>query len=44
VVIGIGKLGPGEFPAGEYIYTGSGKRNIQAKVARHFSRAKKRSH
>jgi Uri superfamily endonuclease len=41
VVITIGKLGPCEFPAGVYVYTGSGKRNIQARVSRHLSRPKK---
>ena len=41
VDISIGKLGPCEFPAGEYIYTGSGKRTIEARVSRHFSRPKK---
>jgi Uri superfamily endonuclease len=41
VMITIGKLGPCEFPAGAYVYTGSGKRNIEARVSRHLSGAKK---
>jgi Uri superfamily endonuclease len=40
VMIAIGKLGLFEFPAGEYIYTGSGKRHIEARVSRHLSRSR----
>jgi len=40
VMIAIGKLGTFEFPAGEYVYTGSGKRNIEERVSRHLSRSK----
>jgi Uri superfamily endonuclease len=41
VTVVVGRLGSFEFPAGEYVYTGSGGRNIQARVSRHLSRAKK---
>jgi len=40
VVISIGKLGTFEFPAGDYIYTGSAKRNIEARITRHLSQQK----
>jgi Uri superfamily endonuclease len=40
VRIAIGKLGTFEFPAGEYVYTGSGKTNIKERVSRHLSRSK----
>ena len=40
VMIGIGKLGTFGFPAGDYVYTGSGKRNIKDRVSRHLSRSK----
>ncbi len=39
--ITIGKLGTFVFPAGHYVYTGSAKRNIHARVQRHLSIAKK---
>lgn len=32
----IGRLGSFEFPAGRYIYTGSAKRNLEARIARHL--------
>ena len=38
--IDIGKLGKFTFPAGKYIYTGSAKRNIEARIARHLSHHK----
>ena len=38
----IGKLGTFRFPAGQYIYTGSAKRNIDARIKRHQSNNKKR--
>ncbi len=41
VAVAIGKKGSFSFPAGEYIYTGSAKRNIQARIARHLSNQKK---
>lgn len=37
----IGKLGSFTFPAGHYIYTGSAKRNIEARVTRHLRKDKK---
>lgn len=40
VVVAVGKLGSCRFPAGEYIYTGSAKKNIAARIARHLSPAK----
>jgi len=40
-VIQVGKLGRFRFPAGDYGYTGSARRNIEARVRRHRSRDKK---
>lgn len=40
VVVAAGKLGPCDFPAGEYIYTGSAKQNIESRIARHLTRVK----
>lgn len=40
VTLTIGKLGTFEFPAGDYIYTGSAKRNIEARIARHLGQKK----
>ena len=40
VTLTIGKLGTFEFPAGDYIYTGSAKKNIEARISRHLSRQK----
>jgi Uri superfamily endonuclease len=37
----IGKLGTFRFPAGDYIYTGSARRNIHQRVARHLRKDKK---
>ena len=37
----IGKLGKFTFPRGDYIYTGSAKKNINARIKRHFSKYKK---
>lgn len=39
--ITVGKLGTFFFPAGHYIYVGSAKRNIQARVNRHLKIEKK---
>jgi len=39
--ITIGKLGEFNFPAGYYIYTGSARRHIEARIARHLKREKK---
>jgi len=36
VTIVIGKLGTYHFPAGNFVYTGSAKRNIDARIARHL--------
>jgi len=37
----IGKLGEFEFAAGSYVYTGSARRNLEARIARH-ARVEKR--
>ena len=37
----VGGLGTFDFPAGCYVYTGSPKRNLHARVARHHSRGKR---
>ena len=37
----IGKLGFFNFPKGTYIYTGSAKKNLDARVKRHFVKEKK---
>lgn len=37
----IGKLGTYDFPAGDYTYTGSALRNMEARISRHLSRDKK---
>lgn len=39
----IGRLGTFAFPAGRYVYTGSAKRNLEARIARHM-REEKRCH
>ncbi len=41
VTIKVGALGRFRFPAGDYIYTGSAKRNISARVRRHCRDTKK---
>jgi len=41
VSVKVGKLGACTFPAGNYIYTGSAKRNMQARIKRHLSKKKK---
>lgn len=33
--LAIGRLGVFEFPAGRYVYTGSARRNLEARIARH---------
>lgn len=38
--LAIGRLGRFEFPAGRYVYTGSARRNLEARVARHLRREK----
>ena len=39
-IIQIGKLGVFQFPAGYYVYTGSAKRNLEARLKRHLSKTK----
>jgi Uri superfamily endonuclease len=41
VRLSIGQFGIYDFPAGHYIYTGSAKRNIEARIARHLRLDKK---
>lgn len=41
VRVRIGRLGEFDFPAGQYVYTGSALRNIEARVRRHLSATKK---
>lgn len=36
----IGRLGTFDFPAGRYVYTGSAKRQLEARIARHRRREK----
>jgi Uri superfamily endonuclease len=43
VRVRVGRLGSFEFPAGRYVYTGSAKRNPEARIARHQA-AEKRLH
>ena len=35
-VISVGKLGIYKFPKGQYIYTGSAKKNLEARINRHL--------
>ncbi len=37
----VGRLGLSDFPQGYYVYTGSAKRGLQARISRHLSRKKK---
>jgi Uri superfamily endonuclease len=39
--IRIGCLGEFSFPAGRYVYTGSARRNLEARIARHLRSEKK---
>jgi Uri superfamily endonuclease len=39
----IGRLGTFDFPVGRYVYTGSAKRNLEQRIARHI-RAEKTMH
>ena len=41
VTITIGHLGRFQFPVGQYIYTGSAQRNLEARIQRHLSKHKK---
>ena len=36
----VGRLGVFDFPAGRYLYTGSAKRGLEARIARHLRREK----
>ena len=38
--IEVGRLGVCRFPAGVYVYTGSAKRNLEARIARHCRKDK----
>ena len=38
--LAVGRLGTFRFPAGRYVYTGSARRNLEARVARHLRREK----
>lgn len=39
--IEVGRFGIGRFPAGTYIYTGSARRGLEARVRRHLAAAKR---
>jgi len=39
--LSIGQFGIYDFPVGHYVYTGSAKRNIEARIARHLRQDKK---
>jgi|SRR5579875_3296417 len=39
--IEVGRLGGFVFPAGYYVYTGSAKRGLEARIARHLRRVKR---
>jgi Uri superfamily endonuclease len=41
VRVSVGRLGSFDFPAGEYVYTGSARSNFAARVNRHLSPIKK---
>lgn len=40
VRVAVGRLGRFAFPAGDYVYTGSAKRNLEARIARHLRQEK----
>ena len=40
-LITVGRHGRFSFPAGYYVYTGSGKRNLESRIARHLRKQKK---
>ena len=42
VTVQIGKLGIFTFPAGQYVYTGSAMRGLQARISRHLRSVKRR--
>jgi Uri superfamily endonuclease len=37
----VGRLGVFDFPAGRYVYTGSAKRGLEARISRHLGSRKK---
>lgn len=37
IAVAVGRLGLCAFPAGRYVYTGSARRNMAARLARHLS-------
>lgn len=39
--ITVGALGKQRFPAGHYVYTGSARRNLEARIRRHLARDKR---
>ncbi len=39
--ITVGRLGRLQFPAGDYVNTGSARRNMEARIRRHLSRTKR---
>ena len=41
VWVTVGRFGRFEFPAGRYVYTGSARRHIEARIARHLAHEKK---
>ena len=40
VTVQVGKLGRFIFPAGRYVYTGSARRGLEARIARHYKKDK----
>ncbi|RTL58197.1 MAG: GIY-YIG nuclease family protein [Rhodocyclaceae bacterium] len=41
LTVPVGRFGPCRFAAGRYVYTGSAKRNFEARITRHLGREKK---
>lgn len=39
-IVDVGRLGRFRFPAGQYVYTGSARRNLVARLRRHLARTK----
>ena len=39
--VAVGRFGRFEFPVGRYVYTGSAKRNLVARISRHLARHKR---
>lgn len=42
VAVSVGRLGRFTFPAGRYVYTGSARRGLEARIARHLRAGGKR--